>query len=753
MVASIHTGVRPDTNEVLEKATYELQWKRVTAVQSPRFRAGVAKLQLFRMQGQGMDVVATRDHRMLLAHVLSGPRRLQPQQPVGYHTVGQLVDSPMVWKPLGGASGPPANTSRAVLRSAINRQPNYRFNIPGMRATCDHWWRQDRQLGFLRFVGFWLGDGYLVTNDGYVSIGQKKLESSAWLIDLMDEVFPRWWRRDVAYTVIGGVRTYSHHTYTVRCPPLYEWHRVMAVGPKGYNPLDPAQLRRYPHFAFDDKVEEKESASVYRQQRPTQGLWVEAEMLAALNAGPVRRPCCERLCNHARGDRLFCSGHHCAPVDAITRAHPACVGREDAKAFDEPWYCPHSECQKEEAKWLAAHPPSSLPRRVIASAFGDFDADFDDDVSMGEAVRERHVCVVCFDERGQDDMLVCAVCEGAWHYHCLHLKRAALQQGDWYCTDRCRRRRLGAGGLRGGADVPDDAAPVVAVAAAQQMAVTGMVWDGGVFDIDVDGTWFYRKRWMGPNVAGTFANLSQPQAVALLEGFCRADGLYASVNFKKGSSTPAGRWIATNSSFPLIDHLQLIGQLAGASVLLSRNVQKDKVSKGIKGRPITAKVDRWNLYFNFTTIAGVPVVTDYINQPMPANDFDQRGYYDYKDDGRVYDITVEGNHNFLTQRMAEVPFKVRRGEKKGEAALNVRAYPVFVGNCFFSLELPRYSTQEVDAAQGALRHQQRIRHRHGPRGGRAGLERGLEGLGRGGGTRDGRRRAQGGSGEPDSRRV
>ena len=45
-----------------------------------------------------------------------------------------------------------------------------------MEEVCDGWRKQDQQLGFLRFLGFWLGDGNLDVNRGRVVIGQRKLE-------------------------------------------------------------------------------------------------------------------------------------------------------------------------------------------------------------------------------------------------------------------------------------------------------------------------------------------------------------------------------------------------------------------------------------------------------------------------------------------------------------------------------------------------------------------------------------------------
>ena len=191
-----------------------------------------------------------------------------------------------------------------VVHAGLNTQPAYRLDIALMPRVCQWWWRQDRQLGFLRFLGFWLGDGHLNTEAGYSSVGvtQRKLKANAWLIDLLDAVFPRCWRRCVSKADDAGIS----YDYAIHCPPLVEWLSVMAAGPVGYNPLDPAQLRKYPHFDRVAWVEEQEAASPYRSPRLAGTCWSEAAMVAALGKGAVRRACC--VCGDASGVRLFCSG-------------------------------------------------------------------------------------------------------------------------------------------------------------------------------------------------------------------------------------------------------------------------------------------------------------------------------------------------------------------------------------------------------------------------------------------------------------
>ena len=640
---------------VIEVSTFNtttsaMEWKRVDDTQC----YPVETQRLFRMQNTGMDVVATGDHRMLTGKRLGAALKLS-EGSFAYDQAAQLEREQYR---LGNKSSRTAfehHISRVVVRCGVNRQPAYQFVIPGLERVCARWWQMDQQLGFLRLLGFWLGDGHLVVNDGYVAVSQRKLESTAWLIDLLDEVFPRWWRRNRGTPDDAGLT----FVYLIRCPPLYEWLRVMGAGPAGYNPLDPAALRDYPHFDYDAAVARAEAASKYAA-RTAASTWTEGAMLAAFKKGPRRRTCC--VCGVASGVRLSCSGTRCHPVDAITRAHPGCVGRTAEEAFarlqraakvnrrkDWAWFCGHAECQAEAVAWAAAHPHAT----ASTSSARKRPHPAEDSVGGDSGAAEISDVVDLADEEQAPVTVVDAV---------------AL-------------------------------VPVTQVAAVQAMA-TGIVWNNGVWDIDADGHWFYRKRWLGPNaaVAATFANLSRPQAVALLEGFNRADGTSGLVKFN-AQGEPTGQWYCTNSSMPLIQHLQLIGQLAGARVDLSRIYKAGKKSKGIDGRTLTHVVDHWALALQFTKVYGAKnSVVSLLAKPVDVSaDVAGRGYYRYKDDGHVYDLTIQGNSNFLTQRLA-----LRRIESAtdGKTNTDVRAHPVYVGNC---VKVPMFSFTRLQGADPVLR--------------------------------------------------
>ena len=608
-----------------------------------------------------MDICATEDHEMLTLRVKSGKLVADSY---AKETVKFLSGLPYQKSTASSSTKFQHSQTRAVVRSGDNQQPDFHLRIDGMRAVCDWWWQKDEQLNFLRLLGFWLGHGSMSVREGLVIISQRKLECTAWLIDLLDEVFPRSWYRCSAGTDEDG-ETFN---YFIRCPPLFEYLRQMAIGPRGYNPLEPQQLRKYPHFDRSAEVERAESASPYYVLtgcgRGNRSTWTEPAMMAALRMGTVRRPC--YVCADASGVRLTCSGERCRHVDAITRAHPACVDVADEEAFAEPWLC--DDC-------------SGKKRRRTASASDSVETK----AALSDEVDEE--TAVFLEREVSDDIIAPAFTAKA-----LEMSEDPVETAlDAVLAEETEETAADAW--------------VTAVAGAQIVA-TGIVWNGGVWDIAKDRTWFYHKRWMGPNVAGTFANLSKRQAIALLEGFCRADGLWAGVQFADAArEQPTGNWQCSNSSFPLIDHLMLISQLAGARVDLSRSKKAGTVtnsfkkkSKNKKGRTVKYKVDLWTLYLGFNkTYSAEDVWVARLAKPVDATNVAARGYHQYEDDGHVYDITVADNHNFLASRLA---LKAIRAAPGAEVTRDVRAGPVYVGNCSFG-DFAALS-DEVDEATAAF---------------------------------------------------
>ena len=485
-----------------------------------------------------MDVIATRDHRMLIARIDQRTANgLREETPVDYETVGELLRLKYAAAAGSTVTSLAHNSSRHVVSTGINRQPAVKVVIPGLERVCDWWWQEDQQLGFLQFLGLWLSDGYLSTRHGVVCIGQQTVESE-WLSELLDGVFPRCCNHN------EQLKGSDDGIYTIRCPPLYDYLRMMAVGPIGYNPRNPAELRSYPHFTKNEELATLEQQSDYHK-----------------------------------------------PDDSI---HSASTWTEDAML----------------AAFTGSRSPPSTTRSLRSVS------------SMDEA-------------GGEQDALEMEASPGA-------------------------------------------ALDVVDAAQVQAMQAAGeIVWENDGEGIILDGHWFCRKRWLGEqNVANVFSQLSRQQAIALLDGACRAEGS-SSVQYDD-SGEPTGAWQCGHSSFPLIDHLQLMGQLTGAAVDVRLHTKAGETS-AIDGRAVTLTVDHWQVSFTFTkSQSGLPMQTAPLAQPVDvSNDIDARGYYQHEDDGRVYCITVESDRkgttaNFLTQRLCS-------GLTQG-GSFGVQAHSVFVGS-------------------------------------------------------------------------
>ena len=610
-----------DTVASFNTVTSAMEWKKVKATQRK-----LAPKQLYRMQGSGMDVIATKDHRMLVARMAN--HKLLKDKPFEYRTVGELHDKYKYSAGNSRVTGFEHSGVRSVVRSGLNRQPPYKLLIVGMERVCEWWWQQDKQVGFLKFLGFWLGDGHLhiAKDGGHVGISQRKTESTVWLTVLLNAVFPRWWYRNRVAEDEDGYTEGTYH-YIIRCPPLFDYLRGLAAGPPGYNPRDTESLRSYPHFVPGPAQPAGPHgpaclplASVERQFRygvPSGATkWKEAEMLAAFTG---------------------------ATVFAIPQSPTVSASRPSTTSSLSGASVSASSVMSD-VDWPS---PMSVSSRSRTSSAADVIDLTDDD--------EKADCQM-YDEDDEDVSVV-------FHSEAANPSSSSAAPRSAFAAVSGRQEE-------GKDEIEEEKAP------APLVRVAGAYlrwWNGGQWLI-IDGEWFYIKRWMGDDVANTFANLSQLQATALLEGFCRADGEWDRIGFD-ADNKPKGQWRCTHSSFPLIDHLMLIGQLAGASVDLSIHSEKGHVSTGFANRPIETTVTHWRLTFSFTLSGGAPIQIACLARPVAvSDDSSARGYYQYEDDGYVYDITVKGgNSNFLTQRLAIK--KLESGE------LGVKAHPFFSGNC------------------------------------------------------------------------
>ena len=653
--------------EVDGEKTYHQEWKPVTAVTSHAINPANDDDRLFRMEGGGMDVIATANHRMLLAQLdRTTNNGLQVGTPVGYETVqelaGQVYNQSHDY--LRPDRGSPQSQLRAVVSAGANRQPAVKIVIPGLERVCDWWWKRDGQLGFLQFLGFWLCDGWLEVVDrhvtGTVSIIQHKEQGDRWLNTLVKAVFPRWCRR------------YEHPTdamrvvYTVRCPPLFEYLRSMAIGPPGYNPCDSAQLRSYPHFTFNPELAVEEQKSGYHMSGRGMGQWTEAAMLRAFTAASAEVPnCCWCCGGGVDGNELvLCDGEDCQCGGRLL-----CVGLTSS-ASQEDWLCPCCVHSFPSVTATMGEETQQGEMKAKEEATDEDGAPVVEEVDdkAGLTVRIPHTEAVEDEEGGEE----------VWR------KLREAGQVCWL--------------YQPGLDVYASAASVNVVAdpfvlpplppsVLNPAGAGGAIPAGAIIVPRNIGWWsiinghrFYLKRWLGDEqqIAAVYSQLSREQAVALLDGFCRADSHWSTIRYDEDNGRPTGVWQCSSSSFPLIDHLMLIGQLAGAAVDLLLSVEAGK-PRTIRGRAVNLTVDHWLLNFHFTEAKRIPFHTTELAQPKDVSrarseaDVDKRGFYRYQDDGLVHCISVADNANFLTQRLCN--------KSSAGGRIRVKAHSIFVGNC------------------------------------------------------------------------
>ena len=673
--------------ETQDAHQFTMEWKRVSEVTSHAVDVSNKDDDLFRMQGSGMDVIATRNHRMLVARLdwrAESETGLQVKQPVGYETVDELLAHSYRVDPLSTVTSFAYNHYRAVIRNGINRQPGVPIVIAGMERVCEWWWRRDQQVGFLGFLGFWLGDGHLCVKNCYVQINQQKDAAIEWLEAQLDAVFPRWWRCNKQRTRPG------HRIYSIGCPPLYDYLRVMAVGPLGYNPRDTAQLRSYPHFTLNEELATEEQKSAYYTPHHHRGAWTQERLLRALLAASDAHgiECCW-WCGEAEweegNEMLLCDGPGCA-----RGGHLQCAQLDAEPEGD--WMCPVC-LQFGDIAGMASGGEEQEDEKME-----DVEEAGDEPLKEEEVDEEGDVVQIPLAEAVMDDKEDAAVgaalrAEGkvVWYYRPAPVVPVP------------------------GAPVALEVAPVMVpplpplpspplpppVPNPWNVPIPGgdgiVPWNNGRWII-INGHWFYLKRWLGvpQQVANVYSRLSRQQAIALLDGFCRADGVWSKIEYDHGE--PTGTWECSNSSFPLVDHLQLMGQLAEARVDIKLHTKAGRNTQ-IDGRTVRFSVDHWLLTLNFhKSSTGIRFPHAQLAEPVNVSgSVDARGYYQYPDDGCVYCITVQSDSklstaNFLTQRLAYKRIKFatkKKGQRRAPGtpdAYGVKAHAMFVGNCLSSID-------------------------------------------------------------------
>ena len=224
--------------------TYASEWQPVIGVISKPIRPNHPDDVWYRLNHERMDVVATSNHNMLVAHMNACHIT---SAGVSYETVSQLRS----YKGRGGGSDIPC---RGIPLTGINNQPDYMITIPGMESVCRWWYDLDRQVSFLQWLGFWLGDGgiHFSGSQHEVQIKVCKPSSVTFLRSLHNTVWPGYHGISTKKIKNPTRYGYSVDTQTIFrvhcCPPLYNWLRHMVVGPIGFNPLDPDSADSYPHY-------------------------------------------------------------------------------------------------------------------------------------------------------------------------------------------------------------------------------------------------------------------------------------------------------------------------------------------------------------------------------------------------------------------------------------------------------------------------------------------------------------------------
>ena len=667
-VLSFNTGEDEKSDRCL------MEWKPVTATMRHVIDPNSTDDTLYRMQGSGMDVVATHNHSMLLAQV-SSQHGLQKRQPFQYMTVGKVLEQGFRNHKLSKHSAFDHtfdhNTMKSVVCAGYTRQPAVVILIPGMERVCMWWWHKDGQLRLLEFLGFWLSDGHLGTQSGVVCISQRRLVHTKWLVDLLNDVFPSLWSRNKSSEVEKG----TSGKYCIRCPPLYEYLRHMAVGPPGYNPRSKSELRRYPHFTYDWTLEAQEQLSAYYRPYSTQDFgsrWNEDDMLDAFSL----RGTIAGIRRHSFSSGFSTLPSHSAPDLRCPRCRA--VNKDKVLLQEKTGYRLCTDClvlidsreswEEDDVIWC---PQQAVEERQVGQEHGQ------EECGQGLA-QDEYEHMADTEEDSEADQR--------------RLSLSSTATTELSVGSHGRNRALSSASTMSDIDVgePLRMEGVKAEMDAEVMSVDeseaedGLVWHNNGLVIVIDSQWYHLKRWMGDanQIANVYSRLSREQAIHLLDGFCRADGQWDSVTYR-ADGEPLGEWRCSSSSFPLIDHLMLIGQLAGAAVSLELSKRAGTETK-VNQRTVNFRADHWRLLFRFSSSEArdTPCCLQLTPLAKPvdvSNSIEDRGNYQYEDDTNeqttVFCIKVQDNANFLTQRLS-----IQRVQSRDQTT-GVRAHSVFVGNC------------------------------------------------------------------------
>ena len=673
---SITRVQRGDVVMSFNTVTHAVEWKSVIDVtvrplvaskqQRDSRKAEEQRDLLYRMQCRGMDIIATRDHRMLTCRP-DGLVKTNPRiPPIQYQTVADLLELEYAVRKTSTHTKFVTNHNTQVIRAGVNLQPHFKIVITGMEAVCEWWWQQDGQAGFLSFVGFWLGDGGLQAcsrTTNYVLISQKKEDSVRWLGQLMASVFPNWHGQ-------GGPDADGRFIFRVRCPPLYNWLRLMCIGPVGYNPHDTDAARAaYPHFTPSAQLAAVERQSAYYQQIGM-GTWSEDEMLRAMRG--------EQVEGEQQQQQPQQQDEQPSVDDALPLVQTVQVEDDDEEAGEGGMVeieVPVVEALATEAEAKVA----AVRGRLVHWNGGLFYV-----ISghwfylkrwLGDAQQMRDVWSKLSRHQAACLLYGFGLADGLWDSIEVQPEELPAERHSCSCNckaSRCSNRRC-----------PCNKA---GTPCHEQCTCAGRQ--------NVDES---EAQHSNEEMEGESAGDGEAETAVEGEGAAEDEGETEAEDARR--KVPTGKWRLFNSSRPLLDHLSLIATLAGAAVTLTRRKLAGTTSGSTasNGTVIGCTADHWELSLDFKqrVYEGVSQDIKYslLAQPQDVTrgDSTERGYFERKDstgkelwdDSKAYCITVESKDgdgkdddytsNFLTQRLC--------WQRNSYDALSVKAHPVFVGNC------------------------------------------------------------------------
>ena len=132
VVLSLNTVQTKKNKQGKQEHTWAMEWKPVIDIKNRTISESKDSDRLYRLLGSGMDVIATKDHRMLVAR-LDARSGLQAT-PTEYSTVGKLLPPALTYALSSTSKTGNFNQCQvqAVVCSGANTQPDIKIVIDGL---------------------------------------------------------------------------------------------------------------------------------------------------------------------------------------------------------------------------------------------------------------------------------------------------------------------------------------------------------------------------------------------------------------------------------------------------------------------------------------------------------------------------------------------------------------------------------------------------------------------------------------------